>query len=152
MFDTAELHGGYAYFHDPVPLSGMLAASYGSFHAGDRTAHSMTAWMMLRHLLARPGTDPKQRFRTLVGAVAAATTARQQAAAIEASFGVSVEELQREILALHSAVYHGVGQPRSRQAVAVRFERSGDPATTVKPADRAEVKALCSALRAAAGR
>jgi hypothetical protein len=148
VFDTAELHGGYVYFHDPIPLSTMLATSYGGFHAGDRTAHYMTAWMMLRHLLARPGGDPKQRFRQLVERIGKAPGSPEaHAHAIEETFGVALAALEAEIVALHKSIFHGVGQPRSRAAVAVRFPTRSDPPMRVTPAPSGAVKALCAKLR-----
>jgi hypothetical protein len=150
-FDMGDLHGGYAYFADPVPLERLLAAPSRDFHSADHGAHYMTAWMLVRNLLARPGAAPPARFRALVSRIVAAPDPAGQAAALRDVFGVPLPAVEREIAALHRALYHGVGQPTERRTMGVRFTRPPRRPVATLPADRGEVRAICRLLRGARG-
>ncbi len=146
-FDAAELHGGYVYFADPVPLGRLFALGNRDFH-GDAVAEYMTAWMLIRRLFGNTGGGAAARFRALVDAAAKSPDPATQAEAVRVAFGgAGVPDLDRAILQAHSAIYHGIGQEPSRRTLATTLKRPARPPLRVAPARRDEIRALCSALR-----
>jgi hypothetical protein len=148
-FDLGDIHGGYVYFADPVPLDRLFAAGNRDFHSSEGLAHYMTSWIMIRHLFASQGGDAPARFRRLVERVASSPSPAAQAAAVADTFGVPLDEVQREVVAFHRAVYHGMGQSTTRRSVAVTLRRPPRRALAIEPADRAAIKAVCAQLRQA---
>jgi hypothetical protein len=149
VFDMQDIHGGYVYFADPVPLAQLFAARDADFHSSASSAHYMTSWILMRQLFGNAGAGGgrAERFRTLVDKVAAANSPAAQAAAVSETFSNTIEELDRRIHAFHSAVYHGIGQAPSRSTVAVTLHRSARPPLKDEPDDPALIRDYCAALR-----
>jgi len=146
-FDAAELHGGYVYFADPVPLGRLFVLGRRDFHGG-ADAEYMTAWMLMRQLFGSRSDGATGRFRALAAAAAKAPNPTVQAEAVRAAFGgADISDIDRAIQQSHSAIYHGVGQEPSRRALAITLKRAKRIPLRVVPASRTDIRALCTVLR-----
>ena len=147
VFDQAAIHGGYAFFAEPVPLRHLLSARGHDFHGAGELAHYMTAWFLLRLVLGRHGGEPAQKLKSLVDAVASATTPAEVASALERGAGLSLDAIDAAIRDAHGRVVAGSYEYASRTTLAKRLVRGPRAHPRVTAANRAEVKELCAQLR-----
>ncbi len=147
IFDAEEIHGGYVYFADPVPMNDLLTAKFSGFHSADGMAHYMTSWILMRRLLSESGNGRQQHFEQFVRRIEATQDVNQHKQIVAEVFGLKLPELDRDIKAFHSSVFHGIGKVRSRKTGAVVLPDLGPLNLQVAPDDPGDVKAMCLALR-----
>jgi hypothetical protein len=148
VFDMDDIHGGYVFFADPVPVADLLRTRGGHFHGGERLAHYMTAWILFRQLFGARRSDMPQGFRSFVERVAGAHDPGEAGLVLRTTFGVAaLGDLDRSIQAFHQQVYSGVGLPAARRSLAVTLKRPWSGRLTERPVDPAVIKQMCRVLR-----
>jgi hypothetical protein len=148
VFDMDDIHGGYVFFADPVPVADLLRTRGGHFHGGERLAHYMTAWILFRQLFGARRSDMPQGFRTFVERVAGARDPGEAGLVLRTTFGVAaLGDLDRSIQTFHQQVYSGVGLPAARRSLAVTLKRPWSGRLIERPVDPAVIKQMCRVLR-----
>jgi hypothetical protein len=151
VFDAGPIPRGYTYFSAPVPFRTLFAATERAYHSRAADAYYMTSWMLVRHLLSETGPGALDRFRTLV-TQSVARLPEERAAAVQAAMGgLSIAEIEAQVLSTHRRAFWGVAQARTRSSLAVTLRRPPRPALFIEAANTAEVRALCRGVRQAWG-
>jgi hypothetical protein len=147
IFDNRRIHGGYAFFADPVPIAKLIVANYNDFHGATELGHYMTAWFLVRMLLTAPGPEPAARIRTLAHGLAGAATPAATVGVVEAAFGMKLAAIDAEVRRRHELIVVGVGQPVERRTLAKTLVRGVRQPPRSEPDDRQAIRELCLALK-----
>jgi hypothetical protein len=146
-FDALEIHGGYTFFADVVPVKKLFEADNRDFHGNANVDHYMTAWLFIRELMSTKVDDKKARFRAMVDRIAVAKNPAETKAAIEASFSVSVATIESRVRDFHARSRSGIGQAKQRSGMGVQVSRVGRKPLLTASADADTVRSLCLELR-----
>jgi len=146
-FDAGEIHGGYTYFADLVPLKRLFASKNRDFHGSAELDHYMTSWLFMRELMASKVDNKKARFRQLVDRIATVKSPQETMLAIEETFSVKLAEVESRMQTYHTNSRSGVGQAIQRTGMGAQVTREGRTAIVMTPADGNAVRALCVELR-----
>ena len=73
-FDSANVVPSWVYFEDPIPIDRLLTSGSGDFFGSDARAVYMTAWMLVRQLLANPRPGVVDRLQRLIAHSSIAST------------------------------------------------------------------------------
>jgi hypothetical protein len=147
VFDASRMPPGDVYFSHPVPFAELFAATELAFHGDATEADYMTSWLLVRHVLARPGRDATVQFRALLARTRGSP--QTQAAAVSAAMdGLSIAEVEAQVVSTYRSVYWGLGQTQSRKTLTVSGNRAARSPLQVTPADPGEIRKTCRAARA----
>jgi hypothetical protein len=144
-FDVAPVSGAYLHVADPVPLERLFSASTSDFHGASARAQYLSAWMLVRQMLARRALSG-DRFQRLVAESVLARSPAAQLALVSAAMDAPAAEIAQDLEAVHAAIATG-GHPPVRTTLAVRLQRRARSPLRVAPADPEAVRALLAALR-----
>ena len=138
-FDAAPMRTDRA---SPVPLQRLFASSSADFFGASARSQYLTAWMLVRRLLAADGPDVGSRWRQIVArSVVAPTPAAQAAIISEVLGGLSPGELDGAIRP------SGETADGDRPTVAVTLTRGHRRPARVLALDPGAVGALRQAVR-----
>jgi hypothetical protein len=148
IFDMAPLQGWQVYFDQLVPLDQLFAEQSTDFYQ-NRGAHYLTAWMLMRQILAAPGGGtPPERWRKMVDRISESHTPAGQAAAVSEAAGVPIPALDGQLREIYESVYSGMNRQVARKTMGLRYVRPQRGPLQIEPGDRALVLKWCQKLRA----
>jgi hypothetical protein len=130
-----------------VPLPRLFASDTTDFHGASARAQYLTAWLLVRELLANPGPgSAAARFQELVVRSVLAHGPAAQAAVVSELSGRPIAELEARVRAAHDAARAGVTS-EARDTLAVTLPRMKRNQPQEVPADGAGI-AFIDSLRA----
>jgi hypothetical protein len=146
-FDRAPVSDHWAHASAPVPLPRLFASDTTDFHGASARAQYLTAWLLVRELLANPGPgSAAARFQELVVRSVLAHGPAAQAAVVSGLSGRPIAELEARVRAAHEAARAGVTSA-ARDTLAVTLTRMNRNQPQEVPADGAGI-AFIDSLRA----
>jgi hypothetical protein len=145
QFDAGAIRTDRA---SPVPLARLLASSSADFFGASARAQYLTAWMLVRQLLA-PAADPAagrdvgSKWRRLVARIVTARSPQAQAVIIgEALGGVDADQLDAAVRASEDDPAAG-----AHTGITVALARAHRRPPRVRPLDGQSIQPVLQALR-----